>query len=86
MSRWLAPAIGGLSLLVMLAGLIRAETVAATTAGVSLVFWGLAGLVLAGAGAGVAELSARRAAHPRAAGPRAAGPPAPGARPPAARR
>jgi amino acid transporter len=60
MTRWIAPLVAGLSLLVLLAGLFRAETETATTAGVSLVFWGVAGLVLAGAGAGLAELSAAR--------------------------
>jgi hypothetical protein len=65
MSRWAAPAVAAVSLLVLLVGLVRAETESATTAGVSMVFWGLAGLVLAGAGVGVAELAARRAPAPR---------------------
>lgn len=76
MSRWVAPVVGAVSLLVLFAGLVRAETEQATTAGVSLVFWGVLGLVLAGAGAGAVELAARRAPAPR---------PATGARRPAAR-
>jgi hypothetical protein len=83
MARWLAPLVGAVSLLVLLVGLVRAETEAATTAGVSLVLWGLAGLVLAGAGVGAVELAAtRRGAGP--VGPRGtagARRPAPSARP-----
>lgn len=66
MSRWIAPIAGAVSLLVLFAGLVRAETESATTAGVSLVLWGVVGLVLAGAGAGAVELSARRAPRPAA--------------------
>ncbi len=72
MSRWIAPVVAAVSLLVLLAGLVRAETEAATTAGVSLVFWGVAGLVLAGGGVAAVELAARRAHAP---GRPAAGPP-----------
>ena len=76
MSRWIAPIVGAVSLLVLLAGLVRAEAVTATTAGVSLVFWGVAGLVLAGGAVAAVELAAHRAHAPRrpvaraAAGPR----------------
>ncbi len=61
MGRWIAPIVGAVSLLVLFVGLVRAETDTGTTAGVSLAFWGVAGLVLAGAGVGVVEFNARRA-------------------------
>ena len=77
MTRWLAPVVAAVSLLVLLVGLVRAETDTATTAGVSLVLWGVTGLVLAGAGVGLAELTVRRAQVARASAAR---------RPPAARR
>ncbi|RBY85112.1 hypothetical protein [Blastococcus sp. TF02A-26] len=60
MSRWLAPLGAALSLLMLFVGLIRAETERATTAGVSLVFWGVAGLVLTAAAVGFVEYSAHR--------------------------
>ena len=60
MIRWAAPIVAAVSLLALLVGLLRAETESATTAGVSLVFWGLAGLVLTGAAVGAVELTAAR--------------------------
>ena len=65
MSRWLAPLGAAVSLLVLLVGLIRAETDVATTAGVSLAFWGVAGLVVAGTAVAVTEYSAARRPAPR---------------------
>ncbi|WP_409332202.1 hypothetical protein [Trujillonella humicola] len=77
MGRWIAPIVATVSLLVLATGLVRAETEKATTAGVSLVLWGVLGLVVAAAGVGAVELAARRAPGPRRpaartpAGPRA---------------
>jgi hypothetical protein len=65
-------------LLLLFVGLVRAETDRATTAGVSLVFWGVTGLVLAGAAVGYAEYSAARRPATRA--PAARRPPAARAR------
>jgi hypothetical protein len=72
MTRWLAPLGGAVFLLVLLVGLVRAETDTATTAGVSLVFWGMTGLALVAVAVGAVELTAARRA--------------PGGRPPAVRR
>jgi hypothetical protein len=76
MSRWLAPLAAGVSLLLLFVGLVRAETERATTAGVSMVFWGVTGLVLSAAAVGYAEYAARHRAPVRTADAR---------RPPAAR-
>ncbi len=70
MTRWIAAIAAAVSLLVLLGGMVRAETDSATTAGVSLVFWGVAGLVVAGGGAGLVELAARRASVPPRPAPR----------------
>ena len=75
MSRWLAPLGAAVSLLVLFVGLIRAETDVATTAGVSMTFWGVTGLVIAGAAVGFTEYSAARRPAPRT----------PARRPPSAR-
>ncbi|SEP15792.1 hypothetical protein [Trujillonella endophytica] len=75
MARWLAPMGALVSLLVLFAGLVRAETEQATTAGVSLTFWGAAGLLLVVAAVGVVEWNAghrRPAARRPAARPAAA--------------
>ncbi|MGY1745604.1 hypothetical protein [Blastococcus sp. SYSU D00695] len=83
MSRWIAAIGAAVSLLVLLVGLVTAESVQATTAGVSLVLWGVVGLVLAGAGVAVVELTAaRRAPAPRM--PAGRGPAARRPRPPRA--
>jgi hypothetical protein len=58
MIRWIAPLGAAVSLLLLFVGLVRAETDRATTAGVSMVFWGVAGLVLTGAAVGYAEYAA----------------------------
>jgi hypothetical protein len=59
-SRWIAPVVAAVSLLVLFVGLIRAEIDQATTAGVSMAFWGVTGLVLAGAAVALTEYAAAR--------------------------
>lgn len=63
MARWLAPLAALVSLLVLVIGLVQAETDRATTAGVALTFWGAAGLLLVGAGVGLAEWTAAHRGH-----------------------
>ncbi|WP_029433212.1 hypothetical protein [Blastococcus sp. URHD0036] len=58
MTRWIAPLGAAVSLLLLFVGLLRAETDRATTAGVSMVLWGVVGLVLSGAAVGLAEYAA----------------------------
>jgi hypothetical protein len=60
MTRWIAPLAAAVSLLLLFVGLIRAETDQATTAGVSMAFWGVTGLVLAGAAVVLTEYAAAR--------------------------
>jgi hypothetical protein len=58
MTRWIAPLGAAVSLLLLFVGLLRAETDRATTGGVSMVLWGVVGLVLSGAAVGLAEYAA----------------------------